>query len=98
MPDRGLYGTSEAPHRARGNDVAILAQVDFGALRSAAWTTTISAVRWRAFWAGVKHDVGALLRRQPDVEGHLPAWDPSIPKGMASYGPGSRRRNRPRHH
>lgn len=86
----------EALHRARGNDSSTLALVVIRALRFAAWTTTITAMRWRALWAGVKHDVKTLLRRQPDVGGYLPAWDPSIPKGMASYGPGSRHRNRRR--
>jgi hypothetical protein len=57
------------------------------ALRFAAWTATLSGMKWRAFWAGVKHDVGALLRRKPDGEGYIPAWDPSIPKHMSSYGP-----------
>jgi hypothetical protein len=47
---------------------------------------------WRAFWAGVKHDVGALRRRKTDGAGYIPAWDPSIPKRMSSYGPGSWRR------
>jgi len=39
----------------------------------------------------VKHDLGALLRREPDGEGYIPPWDPSIPKGMPTYGPRSRR-------
>ena len=54
-----------------------------------AWTATLGGMKWRAFWAGVKHDVGALQRRKADGEGYIPAWDPSIPKRMSSYGPGS---------
>lgn len=48
---------------------------------------TLSGMTWRAFWAGVKHDIGALRRRKPDGGSYIPAWDPSIPKGMSSYGP-----------
>ena len=67
------------------------------ALPLAAWTATIGAMTWRAVWAGVKHDVGALLRHKPDDEGYIVAWDPSIPKGVVSHGPSSRRWGRRRH-
>jgi hypothetical protein len=42
-------------------------------------------MKLRAFWAGLKHDVAALLHHKPDGEGSIPAWDPSIPKGMSIY-------------
>jgi hypothetical protein len=60
-------------------------------LRIAAERATLNVMKFSAFWAGVKHDVGALLHRKPDCEGSIPAWDPSMPKGMSSYGPRSRR-------
>jgi hypothetical protein len=66
-------------------------------LRLAAWTATLSGMKWRAFWAGVKHDVGALQRRKADGEGYIPAWDPGIPKRMSSYEPGKSALGRRRH-
>lgn len=63
-------------------------------LRFATWRATLSGMKLRAFWAGLKHDVAALLHHKPDGEGSIPAWDPSIPKGMSIYGPSRRWRHR----
>lgn len=44
----------------------------------------------RAMWAGLRHDILNVLGREeaPDENGYSPAWDPTLPRGSASYGPG----------
>ena len=42
-------------------------------------------VRPGAIWAGVRHDLAVLLRRESAGEGPSPAWDPTMPKGRASF-------------
>lgn len=64
----------------------------------ARWMARLHDMRWRAFWAGLRHDIAVRLGRTagPDSDGRIPAWDPTLPKGVVSYGPGSRRGRRGR--
>lgn len=50
-------------------------------LRIAAERATLSGMKFSVFWAGVKHDVGALLHRKPDCEGHVFVWTQEPPLG-----------------
>jgi len=43
-------------------------------LRIAAERATLNGMKFSVFWAGAKHDVGALLHRKPDCEGHVFVW------------------------
>lgn len=56
-------------------------------MRFATRMTTLNGMKLGAFWAGVKHDIGALPHHKPDNEGSIPAWDPSIPKGTSIQDP-----------
>jgi hypothetical protein len=40
----------------------------------------------RRLWAGLRHDL--TRRNADDVDGYRPAFDPTLPKRSASYGPG----------
>jgi hypothetical protein len=47
----------------------------------------------RRLLAGLEHDIRS--RRHPDSEGHFPAFDPTLPKGLASYSSDARRQGAP---